>query len=533
MSIIGHEIKLMWKEFRFSAKRSLTLILIIELIIGVVAVSTVLGLAMYLLFVAQPQLGGILIRSLIQLGLTSTVISDIIYFVSLLFLVSSFIRGLVSSSFGLVFSRVDENIIVSSPVALRSLYIAKKFKGLIMHVLTVITILLAVFPLITEFGFQGFRLTLLFITLLALMEIYGFTENISYCVSRALRNRKSHSRAWALVTLVILMAFVLSSPFIMVLGGSASDLLAYFYPPYVFSRIVMLSSSLDIVLGVCALSGEAIFFFLVASVTAKSGLRTWVSSPRLVQTRSSLMRIRKNKVVWRTGKKAGIRLMFAKDFWVTLRNPSKFFVPFGIALALLFFAFVFQTMLVLPAQPTGIQLSEGVFLLSTYLVTICILSPAWDSFAGERRTFFILKNSPINPANIVRGKYLLALLQSAIFIAPIIGAMFFVLPHTLDVLLVALEVALVLLVSNSVGILVSASYPPAYRGMGPPPFLILLGLPLLCATLTVIIPISLTLSYGNVALFQFTLACVLAYVYVVSGLCLKKATQSFTKLQEF
>nr|MDO8099166.1 hypothetical protein [Candidatus Njordarchaeota archaeon] len=523
----------MWKEFWFSAKRSLTIVLVVEVIAGVVAVSAFLALAMYLLFYAEPTLGKTLISTLVELGLTSTAVSDVIYFILLLFLVSSLVKGFMSSSFGLVMSRADENLVIPSPIAPRSLYMAKKFKGLVMHVLTVTAILLAVFPLIIQVGFQGFELILLFIGFLALMEIYGFTENISYCASRALRHGGSRSRVLAMIILVILTVFIVASPLIMLLDGAAFRLLAHLYPPYMFSQMLLLSPSLDIALGMCALSGETVLLFIIASMVSKSGLRAWVSSPKLAQTRSNFIGIRKNKLIWKTGMIGGSRLIFAKDFWITLRNPSKFFVPIGTVVTLLIFAFFFQTIFILPSYPAGIQLPEGVFLLSTYLVTICILSPAWDSFASERRTLFILKSTPIHPASIIRGKYLLALLQSAIFTSPIIGAISLVLPHTLDVFLVALEVALVLLVSNSVGILVSASYPPAYRGMGPPPFLILLGLPLLCATLTVIIPILLTLCYGNKVLFPFMLLCVLAYVWKASGSCLKRAVQSFVKLQEF
>jgi hypothetical protein len=181
---------------------------------------------------------------------------------------------------------------------------------------------------------------------------------------------------------------------------------------------------------------------------------------------------------------------------------------------------------------TSPQYTDPIFILSTYLISILVLPPAWDSFASERRTLFILKTAPIDPRAIVNGKYLFALMKSALYIAPIVAVVSFLLPHRWNISFIALEVTLVLLVSNAVGILASVSYPPAYRGVGPPPFLVVLGLPFLCAVLTMIIPISFILSYTNSVLFATLSIPVIAYVFIVMKVCLKRAVGSFTRLQE-
>jgi hypothetical protein len=298
--------------------------------------------------------------------------------------------------------------------------------------------------------------------------------------------------------------------------------------------ILTLSPSFDVTLGIFSLLAETILFFFAASTIAKIGLRTWASSPRLVQTRSNFIRVKKDRLMWKRGKKSSIRLMFMKDSWVTIRNPSKFFIPLGISLVLLFFAIGLQTVLSFNTQQLAIQqFTEAFFIPSVYLLTVFILSPAWDSFASERRTLFILKSSPIKTSRIIWGKYLFALMRSASYAVLIVAAISFLFPHTLSIFLISVEVTLVLLVSNSIGILASVSYPPAYRRMGPTPYLILLGLPVLCVALTLIIPISILLLYRFPTLFDFIFALMLSYVFFVVISCLKKAEKSFIRLEEF
>jgi hypothetical protein len=145
---------------------------------------------------------------------------------------------------------------------------------------------------------------------------------------------------------------------------------------------------------------------------------------------------------------------------------------------------------------------------------------------------YLLKTAPIDPSNIIKGKYLFALIKSLLYVAPIVAAISFVLPHTGDISIALLEVAPILLVSNALGVLASVSYPPAYRGVGPPPFLIVLGLPLFSAVLTAIIPISFMTSYADPTLFVFVSIGMLLYAFLVVTLCIKRATRSFIRLQE-
>lgn len=526
--------RLMWKEFKFSAKRPLTRILIIGVIVAVSIMNLGLEFIMSVLFGVSPALKESLVSQLIQFGLTSSMIFNILYFLLLTLLISSFIRGLTSSSFGVLFTRTDENIIVPSPIAPHALYAAKKLKGLVLHALTVATILLAGFPFFTRVGFQGFGLAILFITLLTLIEVNGLTENVSYCTSRALSRRGTPVNKLALTAFIALTVFIVASPFLVVFGGDSISFLTYLYPPYACSMILTLRPSFDVTLGIFSLLAEAILFFFAASTIAKIGLRTWASSPRLVQTRSNFIRVKKDRLMWKRGKKSSIRLMFMKDSWVTIRNPSKFFIPLGISLVLLFFAIGLQTVLSFNTQQLAIQqFTEAFFIPSVYLLTVFILSPAWDSFASERRTLFILKSSPIKTSRIIWGKYLFALMRSASYAVLIVAAISFLFPHTLSIFLISVEVTLVLLVSNSIGILASVSYPPAYRRMGPTPYLILLGLPVLCVALTLIIPISILLLYRFPTLFDFIFALMLSYVFFVVISCLKKAEKSFIRLEEF
>jgi hypothetical protein len=524
----------MWKEFKLSTKRPLTRLLIAGLVIAVVVVNLGLEFMLSALFDVSPVLGESLLNLLIQSGLTSSVISVILYFLLLMFLVSSFVRGIISSNFGLLFTRNDENVIVPSPIAPHALYVSKKFREFLFHVLTVTTVLLAGYPFFTRIGFQGLNLVFLFTTLLAFMETNGLTENISYCVSRALFRSGTRLNKLVFAVFSALAIFIIASPFVMVFAGDSFAFLAYLYPPYACAMILTLRSSFDITLGVLSLLGEVTLFFFVASTVAKFGLRTWTSSPRLVLTRSNFVRVRKNRLMWKRGKKGGTRLIFTKDLWVTIRSPSKFFVPLGTTLILLFFAFVLQTVLPFNVQQVSAQqFNESSLMSSVYLVTVFILSPAWDSFASERSTLFILKGSPIKTSRIIWGKYLFALMRSASYAFPIVAAILFLFAHNLDVFPISVEVGLVLLVSNAIGIVASVSYPPAYRRMGSTPYLIILGLPVLCVVLTVIIPISLSTLYSSVELFIFAFAFTLLYVFIVVTSCLKKAENSFVKLEEF
>jgi hypothetical protein len=534
LSIMRHEVKLMWKEFKLSAKKPLTRILIIGVIVAVTIVNLGLELIMTVFFDTSSALSEIIRSQLIRYGLTSSMIFDILYFLLLALLISSFVRGIISSSFGVLFTRTDENIIVPSPIAPHALYAAKKLKGFVLHALTVATILLAGFPFFIRVGFQGFGLAVLFITLLAVIEINGLIENVSYCVSRALFKRGTRVNKLALTAFIALTVFIVASPFLVVFGGASISFLTYLYPPYACSMILTLRPSFDVTLGVLSLLEEVILFFFAASAIAKIGLRIWASSPRLVQTRSNFIRLRKNRLMWKRGKKGSTRLMFMKDFWVTIRNPSKFFIPLGISLVLLFFVIGLQTELPFNMQQLATQqFTEAFFIPLVYLATVFILSPAWDSFASERRTLFILKSSPIKTSRIIWGKYLFALMRSATYAIPIVAAISFLFPHTLSIFLISLEVTLVLLVSNAISILASTNYPPAYRGTGSTPYLILLGLPVLCVALTMIIPISLLLFYRFPTLFGIISALMLSYVFFVVTSCLKEAESSFARLEEF
>jgi hypothetical protein len=278
---------------------------------------------------------------------------------------------------------------------------------------------------------------------------------------------------------------------------------------------------------------EVVVFALVASATAEFGLRRWSSSPRLVQTRGGYVRLKKNRLKWKGSGKNGVRLIFMKDFWIAMRNPGKFLIPFAITPILLVFFLQIQLMLPGPGGSLSLRFSDQILILSLYFISLLSLPPAWDSFAEERRTLFILKTAPMEPVALIRAKYLFALMKSAIYIAPIIFTMTLILPHSWNILFLVLEAVLVLLISNAVGILASVSYPPAYRAIGPPPYLLVVGLPFLCAILTAIIPISLLLSYGNTIMFLDLFVPVVLYVFLVLRFCLRRAAASFTRVQEF
>lgn len=524
----------MWKDFRFSARRSLTVILIIQVVAMVAAMYFALATITFLLFDASPATGAGFINALAKLGLTGTRISDLLYYSLLLLFVSTFIRGLISSSFGWLFTRVDESTIIASPAAPHALYLAKRFRKLLTHIMTVTLLLIAIYPVVTRIGFNGFHLIFLFITLLAFTEIYGLLENVTYSISRGLLKPRSRlQRAALIIAFLALVFFVVVPPFLVYFLGDPIMFIAYLYPPYLCSRILALNLPFGIGFGVSLLVIDAILFLIVASVTARFGLRRWSSSPRLSQTRGSFIRLRNNILMGKKGKKPGAGLIFMKDFWTTIRNPAKFFVPLAIAFLLFIFAFQLQLMFPVAPQPQlASQFTEPIFLLSTYLAAVFILPPAWDSFASERRSLFILKTAPIHPSEIVKGKYGFALLKSALYMVPIIGALSTLLPHSTDISLIALEVTLVVLVSNAVGLLSSVSYPPSYRGVGPPPFLIIIGLPVLCALLTAPIPFILMLPYSNVIQFVLQSGFMLLYVLFIVRICLGRATSSFVRLQE-
>jgi hypothetical protein len=528
-----HELRLMRNELKFSLKRSITSIFIVEVVIMVIATHIALAMILFLIFDASPDVGAQVISLLGSLGLTTSGMSEVFYYLGILFVVSSFLTGLLSSSFGSLFTRVDENVIIASPASPHALFIAKRFKRFLTHVMMVALLLLALYPVVTRIGFQGFQLLLLYVTILAFLEIYGLIENISYSLSRGLMMARSVRQTVALASAFGLLAyFVLLFPFIILLNGNS--VLADLYPPYLLGQILTSSLLVDRNFGASLLAIEAIIFLIVASMTARFGLKRWASSPRFVQTRGSFIPLRKNMLVWKGTQKNSIRPIFMKDFWTTIRIPAKFLVPLVITVILLILAV--QVQIVFPSSltnPSVLRYADPVFLLSTYLISVFFLPPAWDSFASEKRTIFLLKTLPISSKSIVRGKYLFAVLKSVLYITPIIGTMSILLPHSTTLPLVALQVTLVLLVSNALGVLASVSYPSTYRGMGPPPLLVVFGLPLLCTFLTVIIPILLTLSYGSTMSFVYSSVILLIYVFLVLRFSLRKTEESFVRLQEF
>ena len=530
--LIGQETRYMWKEFKYSLRRSLTILLIFIVVAMILILFAVLEVVLSALFNLYPATLQGIINSMVSAGITTQRISDIAYLVLTMFFLSSLIRGLLSSSFGWLFTRADENIIGASPIAPHALFAAKKFKRFLIHTLTVATLIFAVLPLVWRIGFAGFQLIDLFVMLLAFIEIQGFVENITYSLFQMARAKNRSTQVLGVILLTMLILFVSLTPFLIFFGGGAFVFLDLVYPPYLLSRMLMLNLPIGIMPGTLLLVGEGFVFALVASIVARFGLRRWASHPRLIQTRGSYLRLRKDRLQWKASSKNDVNLIFMKDFWVTVRNPARFFVPLGITLILLLFLLQFQIMFLGGGMSTSVQYTDPIFILSTYLVSILVLPPAWDSFASERRTLFILKTAPIDPRALINGKYLFALMKSALYLAPIVVTVSFLMPHSWNISFIALEVTLVLLVSNAVAILASVSYPPAYRGVGPPPFLVVLGLPFLCAVLTMIIPITFILSYTNSILFAMFSIPVIAYVFIVMRWCLRRAVGSFIKLQE-
>jgi hypothetical protein len=339
------------------------------------------------------------------------------------------------------------------------------------------------------------------------MEIFGLVENVSYCLSRRLFTRENRVKKLSVAAFIAWTIFIVTFPLVYLLEAQSVAFLAYLSPAYVCTMILISGTSFDAIIGAIVILTEFFLFFFIASSIAGPGLRTWASSPRFAQVRSSFIKIRKNKLTWKSGKRGGIRLILSKDLWITLRNPSRFFIPLATTIVLLLFAIGFERSSLFSIQELQIQqFAQFVFVPSIYLITVFMLPPAWDAFASERRTLFILKSSPVKASRIIWGKYLFSLIQSASYAIPMVAAISILLPHAQDILLISIEVTSVLLVSNAIGILASVSYPPAYRGMGPPPLLILLGLPLLCIILTLIIPISLILFYPYITLSGFLLA---------------------------
>jgi hypothetical protein len=525
----------MWKEFKFSLKRSMTVGMIALVLFMVAIVNIALGVLLNALYTSYPEIVNEMITSLAKAGLTASGMANMVYWVFFLFLLVSVIRGVLSSSFGFLFTKVDENLISASPVAPHSLYVAKKFKRLMIHSMEVGVLLLAVLPFVSRIGFNGILLGLLFISLLATIEFYGLTENSFHCLSRALVMREGRLKLVPLVGIIALLSFCVVIPLLAIVGvnlGSINALL-YFYPPYSLSRILLLSNQFNMSEGVISIALATILFFILAASSAGYGLKRWSSSPSFAQSRGRYFQLRKNELGWKTGSKNQVNLVVRKDFWVTVRNPSRFLIPLAIELAIVIFSVQLQLFFPFPQlQVMDIQSREEIYFLAVYLLAVFILPPAWDSFASERRTIYLLKTAPIDPDDVIKGKYLFALLKSLTYLAPIVIALSFIVPHVLDFSVALLEAVLILLVSNGVGILASVSYPPAYRGIGPPPLLIVISLPLVSALLTVIIPLSFMTYYTNLALFAFLSVAMIFYSYGLLRFFIKRATNSFLRLLE-
>jgi hypothetical protein len=532
--MMRHELGLMWREFKFSLRRSMTVIMILLVIIMILVVNFVGGMISNVMS-TYPKLINDIAVSLAGMGLTASGISDIVYWVLLLFLLASVIRGVLSSNFGLLFTRVDENLISPSPVASHALFIGKRAKTFVIHTVGVGIVLLTGFSFASLIGFNGVSFGLLFISLLALVEFYGLTENAFHCLSRALTMRRLRLRWLGLLGLVVLLSYTVVIPMLIIFGlnlGPFSMILNY-YPPYLLSRILTLNESLEISTGAISVVIATIVVFIIAASSAGVGLKRWSSSPRLARGRGGFLGLRKSKLKWKSRTKNDVNLILRKEFWVSMRDPSRLLIPLLIDVALVVFALGLGLFFPLvELQLSKVTYSEPIFLLSTYLLAAFALPPAWDSFAAERRTVYLLKTSPINPRAVVEGKYLFALMKSILYVAPIVIALSFLLPNTMSISVVLLEAFLILLVSNGIGILVSASYPPAYRNVGPPPFLIMISLPLAVALATVIIPISFMAYFTNLALFLCLSIIMLFYSILVALLCIGGATKSFIDLLE-
>jgi hypothetical protein len=532
--MVRHELGLMWREFKFSLKRSLTVIMIILVIIMIIAVNVVSAIISNSIS-TNPAIFNKIAKVLSSVGLTASGVSDIVYWVLLLFLFASIIRGVLSSNFGLLFTRADENLISPSPLASHALFVGKRMKTFVLHAIGVAVILITGVSIVSMIGFNGIEFGLLFISLLATVEFYGLTENAFHCLSRALTMRQRHLKLLGLAGLIGLLSYTVAIPLLIILGlnlGAFNALLNYF-PPYLLSRILTLDSSLDISNGAISAAIATIVVFAIAASSAGIGLKRWSSSPSLANTGGRFLRLRKNKLKWKSGGKNEVSLILRKEFWVSIRNPSRFLIPVVIDVALVVFSLQIQLFFpFIELQLSNVTFAEPVFLLSSYFLAAFALPPAWDSFAAERHTAYLLKTSPINPRSVIVGKYLFALIKSILYVAPIVVALSLILPHTISTSIVLLETVLILMVSNGIGILASASYPPAYRNVGPPPFLIVIGLPLAVAVVTAVIPILFITYYGDLILLAFISIIMLFYSIFVALICIAGATNSFIQLLE-
>ena len=345
-------------------------------------------------------------------------------FFSLLLLLS-FIRGLVSHNTAVKPSLADIHVILPSPIAPSSLFVAKLVRLLVKRTIITIAVFFVLFPFLLYFDVSYLELVNFIFSCIFYSWFLTELECFTYFSSRSLR--KLHRKVFVALIIPI---FILTLTLI-ILKHEITKFFIKILPSTVLTEILYMCISaepvyqkpLHLIFSIISLNLSVGIFLLLVTEYYFAHVEGFEDT-----IRSKWLPIFKGKLKWSLKRFKSPAIAIAlKDFWTDIRGRNFPLLATSLIASI--------TIALLGSRIIEITSFHGIFpiesriliVILAMIISAVILSPSLNSFLYEIQKIWILKTAPISPREIVYGKFLYSLLTSLVFLSPVLVSLTFVL----------------------------------------------------------------------------------------------------------
>ena len=411
---------------------------------------------------------------------SEAIVYDILTTLFSLLLLYTVLGSLFSHGVGTYIGQVDAKILASTPIDSRSIITAKCVRSLVSRLPLMIFAALVILPISLKLGSRPILIAAALVTLTLYIEFLQATSYAVHSARELLRSRLPPrlKRFMKILTItlsaIVLLIVVLNiyhtfEPWTAVFTEGAlalwnlmpSALTASLTMEFMLSRADGALSSLFLLGGFLA---GALAFTYVASGPYYPEILVPRAFPRnrLNPVRSHIGRLLNRLSKWEKPS----HIVFFKDIQLTLRGALvdfsflDFTLMYLVSLAAWYLLESF-----LPFQPIPELEARLGFLkafVKEFVIFLAVLPfiTSLSSFSRESWKLWLLKALPFKDRAVAHGKFIFALIISAVSLTPMVlvaGLVFEIAPSEW---LIAATLPLILLIANSAGVLVGAYLPP-------------------------------------------------------------------------
>lgn len=424
------------------------------------AVVIILGqFASSFLFQISPEIRRTVLNSIVS---SSSSTYNMVFGVASTGVIISLSRGFYRYSRTFMFNPIDLRILRPSPVRPAELYLAKYVRDLVKYAPLIFLSSTVVLPVMDYLRLAWTERVLALSSIAIFLMFLRTLEHLTFFLTRTLAALIKTKRV--VVTVAMTMTALVFVTFIDV-GISFQVMVVKALPSTLVTEIVIASAA-------GTQNSASLLIPFTSLLTSYMGLLaiTLVACERYdkiakydeKQQQSKLQRVAAGLLIGRTFWNLGFWhdpavTVALKDAWVDLRQvlPGSILGTFFILGGMVLVQRVFEAWALPPYIPSFAKLITAIVILAL----VAPFTPSLDSFTREPGRIWILKISPIPTRKIIYGKYLYALFTSTFTVAPLLvySSLLLAIPtHQTPMILI---VPHILLMSNAVGIYISAGHP--------------------------------------------------------------------------